>query len=74
MLVFESSALHCLNQTAFVVLCSGRLCDHRCFLVEIDRIYGLWKRCLMDGRRFLYLLTVIAYDILKKAPQRPLIC
>lgn len=74
MLFLQSSALHCLDQAAFVVLCGGRLCDHRCFLVEIDRIYGLWKRCLMDGRRFLYLLTVIANDILKKAPQRPLIC
>ena len=53
MLVLQPSALHRLNQTAFVVLCSGRLCDHRCFLVETDWNYGLWNYCSMNGRRFL---------------------
>ena len=61
MLVLQPSALHCLNQTAFVVLRSGRLCYHRCFLVETDSYF-------MNGRRFLGwkgdLLTVVSKDIL----------
>ena len=68
MLVLQPSALHRLNQTAFVVLCSGRLCDHRCFLVETDWNYGLWNCCSINGRRFLGwmgdLLTVVSKDIL----------
>ena len=74
MQVLKSSALHRLNQAAFVVLRSGQLTDHGRFLVEIDWTNGLWNCCMMDGRRFLYLLTASTENILEKAPERPLLC